>query len=91
MTITNGTGKAFDAVLTVVQATTGDAELQAARIVDFENDVGVGFTGRIAPGASQTVTFGFDVPEDAAGGKFGVQVLPGPSYTAVHWAGTLPT
>ena len=90
VTITNGTGKAFDAVLVVVQATAGDAGRQAARIVDFENEVGVGFTGTIAPGTVQTVTFGFGIAEDTVGTVFDVQVLPGVAYTTERWAGSLP-
>ncbi|MEU6278832.1 hypothetical protein [Streptomyces sp. NPDC047028] len=90
VTLTNGTSGVFDASGVTVRATAGDNGRQVGTIAG--EGLGIDFAGTIVAGASQTVTFGFDIPKDTVGNKFDVEVDPDfiGKYVSEHWVGTLP-
>jgi hypothetical protein len=76
VTITNGTGTAYDAALTTVNLAHGAEGEQAEQVFDSQAGLGAGFTGKVHPGRKLTAKFGFAVP--AAGmSDLQVEVKPG--------------
>jgi hypothetical protein len=72
----NGTTETFDATLTSLAVSYGEAGEQAEQVFDADQGLGNGFTGLVAPGRKATARFGFAVP--AAGMKdVQVEVRPG--------------
>ncbi|MEU9608613.1 DUF4352 domain-containing protein [Streptomyces sp. NPDC048057] len=73
--------KSFDTVLTIVDARAGADGVTAEKI--YDDAVGMGFDGNVAPGKKATVTFGFSSPADAK--NLTVEVSPGFDYGPVQW------
>ncbi|MFH8615213.1 DUF4352 domain-containing protein [Streptomyces sp. NPDC017979] len=73
--------KNFDTVLTIVDARAGADGVTAEKI--YDDAVGMGFDGNVAPGKKATVTFGFSSPAEAK--NLTVEVTPGFDYGPVQW------
>lgn len=59
--IVNGSDQALDLAAVQVNLKAGADGVQAESIIDFESQVGSGFTGSVAPGRSASAVFGFAV------------------------------
>ncbi|MCQ6555618.1 DUF4352 domain-containing protein [Streptomyces sp. C10-9-1] len=83
--IENAGTEKFDTVLTTADARAGEQGVEAEQI--FDDTVGGGFEGTIAPGKKATVVYAFDAPADAK--TLTVEISPGISYDSSQWELTL--
>ncbi|WP_432249219.1 DUF4190 domain-containing protein [Streptomyces sanyensis] len=83
--IENAGTEKFDSTLTTADARAGKEGVEAEQI--FDDTVGGGFDGTIAPGKKATVVYAFDAPADAK--TLTVEISPGISYDSSQWELTL--
>ncbi|WP_432066535.1 DUF4190 domain-containing protein [Streptomyces sp. C10-9-1] len=83
--IENAGTEKFDSTLTTADARAGEGGVEAEQI--FDDTVGGGFEGTIAPGKKATVVYGFDAPADAK--SLTVEISPGIFYDSSQWELTL--
>ncbi|MBM9621144.1 DUF4190 domain-containing protein [Streptomyces zhihengii] len=79
--IENAGKEKFDSTLVTADARAGEDGVEAEQI--FDDKVGSGFDGNIAPGKKVTVTYAFDAP--AAAKTLTVEVSPGIMHDATQW------
>jgi hypothetical protein len=73
--ITNNSTKQLDVTLARVKVKSGANGTQADTIIDLENNLGLGFEGKIAPNNAATAVYGFSIPSGDLS-KIDVEVSP---------------
>lgn len=88
--VVNGSDAQLDVSMTTVNARAGERGTELEQIIDIENNIGMGFSGDVAPGRKATATFAYSVPT-ADWGQLDIEVEPGflDGYGSALFQGTL--